>query len=390
MADNIIIEGGFFSDKQIIAEDFATAFSGLVSNGVLETIDNNALKVTAGTGMNLNVSRGYFWIDGQFGKNGTSTVVTIDIGDSEYSRYDRIVARVNKTTKTVEIGVLKGTANANPVAPDITRDGTIFELSLATIEIPATATELTTANIQDNRADTDLCGFCSPKFDEIDTSAVFDGFYAEWEQFKGQLANDPAGNLQFQIGNLNNLETENKENLVKAINETTHTVDGIPVDLTGIYNTQVIGYDETTGTLVPMMNVARTEIVIPNTITPVPWVAILGELNENTTQPSFTLSDELPKAIVRFTMPYTLSEFTTMKIGIYHYNTKDVLHKVRFSKTYDFSVVEAEYSVQGWSSSSDTVTCDITNLTGTYYMEVEFNRYQDNTRAVLTSLSFSA
>ena len=179
------------------------------------------------------------------------------------------------------------------------------------------------------------------------------------------------------------------DNVDKAINFLNNNVNGIPVDLTGIYNTQVIGYDETTGTLVPMMNVARTEIVIPNTITPVPWVAILGELNENTTQPSFTLSDELPKAIVRFTMPYTLSEFTTMKIGIYHYNTKDVLHKVRFSKTYDFSVVEAEYSVQGWSSSSDTVTCDITNLTGTYYMEVEFNRYQDNTRAVLTSLSFS-
>lgn len=181
----------------------------------------------------------------------------------------------------------------------------------------------------------------------------------------------------------------NPENIDEAIEKLHSTINGIPVDLTGIYNTQVIGYDETQGKLVPMINVARTETVVPNAIIPAPWVAILGELGGDTTQPTGVLSDEFPQAIVRFTMPYTLSEFTAMKVRIVCSN-RTVLHKIRFSKTYDFSVVEAEYAVNGFSSNSGIVTCDITNLIGTYYMEVEFNRYPDNTSAALTSLSFSA
>ena len=218
MAD-IAIDGGFFSDKSLVAEDFAKAFDGLISNGVLATNDANALKVTASSGMNVNVAAGYFWADGQFGRNASAKTVTIETASSDYVRYDRVIVRINQTLKRAEIAVLKGTATASPVVPDLTRDGTYYELSLATITVSASATSITTENIQDDREDTSVCGYCTPKMDTIDTATVFSNIYAQWDHIKGQLAEDPAGHLQLQIGDLTDLTTTEKTNLVGAVNE---------------------------------------------------------------------------------------------------------------------------------------------------------------------------
>ncbi len=45
-------------------------------------------------------------------------------------------------------------------------------------------------------------------------------------------------------------------------------IDGVPVDLTGMYNTQVIGYDEASSKLVPMITYAKTQTIFPSTASP--------------------------------------------------------------------------------------------------------------------------
>lgn len=350
-----------------------------------EQVVGNSLVVTAGEGMNVILGKGIALCGSTFYFNTAEKIIPVSEGIND------IVIELNLADD--KISAINQTRADGNIEDSLVRTVSRWQIALATVTVPEGTETIDFSMITDHRLNTTPCSspdgrpVCGLVGSALQLSA--DMILDEWNYIKGQLSEDQAGHLLFMIGDIRGLQTDNKNSLVEAINEALHKVGGIPVDLTGIYNTQVIGYDEASGKLVPMINVARTETVVPNAITPVPWVAILGELADNTTQPGFSLSDELPKAIVRFTIPYTLSEFTTMKVNIYHYNTDSVLHKIRFSKTYDFSVVEAEYAVKGWSSNTGIVTCDITNLTGAYYMEVEFNRYLENTGASLSKLSFS-
>lgn len=61
------------------------------------------------------------------------------------------------------------------------------------------------------------------KFEEIQETA----FNMWFEFMKDQLSKDAAGNLQMQIGNLNELETGDKDSLVSAVNEVQQDVDSL-------------------------------------------------------------------------------------------------------------------------------------------------------------------
>lgn len=177
------------------------------------------------------------------------------------------------------------------------------------------------------------------------------------------------------IGDISELETTDKSSLVNAINESVHTIDGIPVDLTGIYNTQVIGFDETQGKLVPMINVARKQEVIPNASTPVPW-AITETINcintNNLTYPQCSYTNTgLVYFKGYFTTPFVLSEFTTFKAKAQRsWSTSYVsnwIARLNFSKTSEFQNIDAQFVLPN----SYEITGDITNLNGIFYIGFE-------------------
>lgn len=149
-------------------------------------------------------------------------------------------------------------------------------------------------------------------------------------------------------------------------------IDGIPVDLTGIYNTQMIGYDEEQGKLVPMSAVAKTQTVIPSTETPRIWELTesdpQGRLEENyPTYPRYicpsTGTNDLKTAIITFKYPFMLSEFNTINATV-HRDGSYYSYKIIFSKNPDFSTIDAEYII----SNSNNGTLNIANLYGKYYM----------------------
>ncbi len=149
-------------------------------------------------------------------------------------------------------------------------------------------------------------------------------------------------------------------------------IDGVPVDLTGMYNTQVIGYDEASSKLVPMSAVAKTQTVIPSTETPCIWEltegSSQGRLEENyPTYPRYifpsTGTNDLKTATITFKYPFMLSEFNTIKATVSR-DGSYYSYKIIFSKNPDFSTIDAEYII----SNSDNGTLNIANLYGKYYM----------------------
>lgn len=185
----------------------------------------------------------------------------------------------------------------------------------------------------------------------------------------------------------------NPENIDKAIKNLYSTINGIPVDLTGIYNTQVIGYDEEQGKLVPMINVARTLTIVPSSLDPKPWE--ITELN-NCTIISGSKRIEVSlsaKGLTNFKgffkNPYMLSEFATMNIECnFPYSGEGHFLKLSFSKQPDFSTIDAEYQII-----TSTASIGIINLIGKYYIKFEmqenFSSYSPSYGYYISNIKFS-
>ena len=177
----------------------------------------------------------------------------------------------------------------------------------------------------------------------------------------------------------------NPQNIDEALNKLSSTIDNIPVDLTGIYNTQVIGYDEASGKLVPMINVARTETVVPNAIIPAPWnVEIIsdtgGTLQGDPKTFGVTGATGAWSCKAEFTTAFLLSEFTNVHIDSLKNQT---FFQIDFSKTADFKNIEASYLTADKSGN-----CDITHLIGLYYMRVTISN-STSYDATVANLYFS-
>lgn len=153
------MKSGFFDNTEVVSEDFARLVSGIVTSGVLDD-DVNTLKITAGGGMKVSAAPGYCWIEGHFGKAEAAETLTIDTASGSVGRIDRIVARCDYGACKVSLVVLKGEEGSEPTPPPIVRDGTYYDLGLATVSVPAGTIEITDSLITDTRADSVVCGGC--------------------------------------------------------------------------------------------------------------------------------------------------------------------------------------------------------------------------------------
>ncbi len=90
----------------------------------------------------------------------TPEQLTHESADPNNPRIDRIVLELNLTEdeRTIKPKILKGIPSSNPIAPELTRNNDIYQISLAQIHIPANVGSLDTATITDERANKDLCG----------------------------------------------------------------------------------------------------------------------------------------------------------------------------------------------------------------------------------------
>jgi hypothetical protein len=125
--------------------------------------DPSFFKATVVGTRQISVAPGLAWINnGTFkGKMIASTeTVNIDIpiANSSRARKDLIVLRFDATLNKSYFDVKQGTASTSPVAPTPTKTGTVYELGLYVVNVPAASSTLSAANIENVIPDSTYCG----------------------------------------------------------------------------------------------------------------------------------------------------------------------------------------------------------------------------------------
>ena len=169
-------------DRATTSEEFALFFNCLLRDGVY---GKGMCTVLAGSGMTATVGVGGMMIRGRFGYIVQEETVTFDAATSN-PRYDTVVLRrdLSSSVNNIVVAVVKGTANKSPQVPALTRDGTIWELGIANVYIPANASAVSQANITDTRLDSERCGLVAAILTDIDTTALYAQIQSDLAQFK--------------------------------------------------------------------------------------------------------------------------------------------------------------------------------------------------------------
>ena len=213
-------------DRVYLAAQFTAYFASFIGNGVYAEHSNQLQVVAMPTPqMQVGVEKGQGWINGYWYENTDTMHLPIEVADGVLNRTDPIVLRLGIAERNMWLMVKKGTPAINPTAPEVTRTADYYDLQLATVSIPASSIRITQAQIQDTRMNQDVCGWVTGVVKQLDTTTLFNQFETYFQEFKennqadfdtwfenikGQLGEDVAGNLQNQIdeheARLNNLE----------------------------------------------------------------------------------------------------------------------------------------------------------------------------------------
>ncbi|MDE6776818.1 MAG: hypothetical protein K2J25_02675 [Oscillospiraceae bacterium] len=171
---------GFFDsidgDRKYNADDISNFFLKLISDGVFPT-PADSMQVQEVSGMTVKVSAGWGFIKCKWVNNDSDLYLTLDEPDIVLDRKDRIVMRLNKDTRLIEIAIKKGipAESAYTAPPELQRDESIWELSLAYINVEPDAKNrgIRQMDISDERPYEHLCGWVTGRIQEIDTTNLF-------------------------------------------------------------------------------------------------------------------------------------------------------------------------------------------------------------------------
>lgn len=201
---------GFFNTSAIDpreynASEFAEYFHNFISNGVFSKNNKLGLRVSPGTGLNVNIDTGDAYIMGYRYKNDSTLSKAIQAPDTILNRIDRVVLRFDEVAKEIKAVVKTGSFGSSPTAPSLENTATIKELSLARVIVNNKAT---TVSVIDERL-TEFCGQVALLID-----VPLDDLLSEWSAWKAYneqefrawlvmlenaLEGNTAGNLLNQI-----------------------------------------------------------------------------------------------------------------------------------------------------------------------------------------------
>ena len=147
-------------DRAVNRSVLANMLNSLATTGVLLN-DTNSFSVSAGDNMLVKVHAGSAIINGLTCVEDTERTLSLQAADATYDRIDTVVLRLNTSVdvRAIDLYVVKGTASSSPVAPVLTRSGSVYELGLANVYIPANVVTITNERITDTRGDSLRCGY---------------------------------------------------------------------------------------------------------------------------------------------------------------------------------------------------------------------------------------
>ena len=258
-------------DRAISSEPLRKLIKSLFSDGVLPNPSTN-MQVQAGEGMTVIVNPGFAICNGCMKLEEKARTLVVQASSTSLDRIDTVILRLNNNedVRSLDFYVLQGTPATNPVRPSLTQNDTIWEIGLADIFIASNTSVITNQRITDTRYETARCGIIS-SISEFDTTTLYQQVQADLDEFKdvseadftawvtltkadfdnwmnteksdfdawfdtikSQLSGDVAANLQAQIGSLPALETQDKSDLVSAINELTTKLSKVGEQILGV------------------------------------------------------------------------------------------------------------------------------------------------------------
>ena len=128
---------------------------------------------TAEKDMFVTVKVGDAWINGRMYRNLDDKRIRLDPSDSATTRIDRIVVGCNYKDRVITSYVKKGTPASSASAPELTRNDTLYEISLAEITIAPGAVGITQSAIKDTRLDQSKCGIVTGLVETVDTQTLY-------------------------------------------------------------------------------------------------------------------------------------------------------------------------------------------------------------------------
>lgn len=124
---------------------------GDLASGVLRGVGLDSIVTADATGMLVKVATGEYWIRGHWGQNASQKTLAIAAADATNPRKDRVVVRADFTNNRVELDVLTGTPAGSPTAPAVTQTTSVWETSLAVVDVPATDLTIDASQVRDSR-----------------------------------------------------------------------------------------------------------------------------------------------------------------------------------------------------------------------------------------------
>lgn len=160
-------------DRKYSALEWREYFSRLIHNGLIQNAANECqVKPQAAPNKTVYVDTGVVFINGAMRVLDAPAALAVAENTSGNSRIDRVVARLNEASRTIEFDVLEGTPAGSPVAPALTRTAGVYELGLADITLANGYSTITTTEIADQRWDISLCGASSMTIGVIPPSGL--------------------------------------------------------------------------------------------------------------------------------------------------------------------------------------------------------------------------
>lgn len=119
--------------------------------GVVRDVANSMNVYADSTGMQVKVQTGEVVAEGHWGQIASEKIVAIATAHATLARLDRIVWRLDYVNNNVVVDAITGTASATPAAPNLTRNSSIYEGSLAVVSVPAADTGIDAGQVTDAR-----------------------------------------------------------------------------------------------------------------------------------------------------------------------------------------------------------------------------------------------
>ena len=174
---------------------------------------------TAEKDMFVTVKVGDAWINGRMYRNLDDKRIRLDPSDSATTRIDRIVVGCNYKDRVITSYVKKGTPASSASAPELTRNDTLYEISLAEITIAPGAVGITQSAIKDTRLDQSKCGIVTALVDTVDTQTLYNQLETWRQEFMQEKDTQMANWIATFQSNMNSWKDTEQQAFVDWFNE---------------------------------------------------------------------------------------------------------------------------------------------------------------------------